>query len=196
VSYVKRILIDMDDCTCQFRQGYVDLVNELFGTEHTLEEVSIGWDCDKDLKLSRSQKSLVWRTMNSHGWAQTLKPMPGAIEAIKRLKVKYEVIFVTKQLVTSDTWGYDRYRWIKKHLGAKFADDLHCTRKKYSVDGDYLIEDNVVNCEDWLADRKLRSKHPARVILYAWPYNENHDLCATKATRLPDWKSILKSFGC
>lgn len=196
MGHIKRVLIDLDDTTCQFRQGYIDLVNELFGTQHTLAEISMDYYCDLAIKLTKAQQSQVWQAINKRGWSQSLQPMPGAVEAIQRLKSRYEVAFLTKQSLSSETWNYDRYRWVKKWFGAELAENIHFTRKKHAVCGDYLIEDHVENCKAWLVDRQLRSKHPARVILYAWPYNEYHDICSTKASRLPDWPSIVKAFGC
>ena len=183
---MKRVLIDVDDVAAQFRRGYLDTVMRIHGINIDMSTTLSSWDIDHTLQLTRQQLNAVWREINSPGWAQTLEPMPGVLEAVVNLSSRYEVMFVTKPLKSSDTWQSDRRKWVRKWFGPAMSENVVQTGKKYAVDGNWLIEDKPEHAEQWIADRMEHSRRRCQAILYAWPYNAD-----SKFTRLPDWPSIV-----
>lgn len=188
-----RLLIDIDDVSAMFRYRFMQLVNEIHGTNLRYENCQGYWEVSKAMGLTERQAAPVWRAVNSNGFAQTLEPMPGVQEAVERLAQHYEVMFVTKPLRSSPTWVYDRTHWVKKHFGVALSKNIHSTGAKYAVDGNVLIEDTPSHAVAWLADRIEHSRRNCYAVLYAWPYNE--DQGQHSFPRFPDWPAITNHIG-
>lgn len=193
---MKRVLIDVDDVTGQFRRAAIELANQMFGLNVDISQC-VAWNVEEMFPtLTEDQIVQLWEKICGPGWGQTLLPMPGAVEAIDRIARKYQVAFVTKPLKLSPTWCYDRRLWIAKYFGEVLANSVHNTSMKYAVDGNYLIEDTISHLVEWLRDRKEHSRRDFKAIIYAWPYNEAHPIETQYHVRLPDWPSIEDYLEC
>jgi len=74
-----------------------------------------------------------------------MEPMPGAIEAINRLKEKYEVyILSTAPWYNPSSW-MEKRQWVGKYFGEIFHKRLILTHHKELNIGDYLIDDRTRN---------------------------------------------------
>lgn len=203
MRHPRRVLIDVDDVTGQFRLAAIQLANRMFNLDVRLATCT-AWNINEMFPmLSKRQLDYLWEAIESPGWAQEMLPMHGAVAGILRIAAKYEVAFVTKPLKSSMTWGYDRRMWIAKYFGEDLAENLNSTGMKYAVDGDYLIEDTLTHVAEWLADRNQHSKRTFKAIIYAWPYNEIDTPerqrlvhLMDRCVRLPDWYSIVNYLGC
>lgn len=116
-----------------------------------------------------------------------LKPIDGALEALKEMEqLGYNVYIVSSPSVRGDYCHSDKNRWLKDHLGEKWARRLILTKDKTLVHGDYLIDDKpyihgIVSKPSW--------KH----VTYAQSYNID---LPDKNERVyirdwKDWKVIL-----
>ena len=74
-----------------------------------------------------------------------MDPMPGAIEAVHKLKEHYDVyILSTAPWENPSAWS-DKLLWIKKYLGDVFYKRVVITHCKNLCAGDYLVDDNFKN---------------------------------------------------
>jgi len=109
--------IDMDDTLCDFAgQAYLDLL-----------------ECP-DIRWPQSQ----------HGFFTKLKPLPNAIESLKKLDEMGEDVWILSRPSINNPLCYtDKFLWIREHLGLDFADRLIlCTDKgRVGTEDDYLIDD-------------------------------------------------------
>lgn len=186
---LKILLIDVDDVTAQFRRKFVDMANNILGTEISFESSLHCYEIEKGMNLTKAQNSKVWVEVNKKGFASSLDLMPGAGDAVENLSKKYEVMFLTSPLKSSDTWVSDRRRWMRKHFGRVLEDSIITTKSKFAVDGDYFIDDRPEMINKWTSERLRRcgSHSTPKPMLYAWPYNEG-----TPAPRFRSWEDITK----
>lgn len=75
------------------------------------------------------------------GFFALMDPMPGAIEAVKKLSQHYEVfILSTAPWKNPSSWS-DKRIWVEKFFGDIFFKRIILTHRKDLVMGDYLIDD-------------------------------------------------------
>lgn len=80
-----------------------------------------------------------------------MPPMPGAIEAYKKLSKKFDTyILSTAPWDNPSAWS-DKLQWVKKHLGNTTHRRLIITCHKNLNKGDYLIDDMNKNGADKFA---------------------------------------------
>ena len=74
-----------------------------------------------------------------------MKPMPGALEAVRKLNEKYNCyILSTAPWNNLSAWS-DKVAWITKHLDDVFHKKMIITHCKHLCKGDYLIDDRDKN---------------------------------------------------
>ena len=75
------------------------------------------------------------------GFFALMDPMPGAIEAVRKLSQHYEVfILSTAPWKNPSSWS-DKRIWMEKFFGDIFFKRIILTHRKDLVMGDYLIDD-------------------------------------------------------
>ena len=73
------------------------------------------------------------------------EPIPGAIEAFKKLYVEFDVYFLSTAPWSNPTSLGSKRRWVQKHLGKLAHKRLILTHRKDLLMGDYLIDDRPNN---------------------------------------------------
>ncbi len=74
-----------------------------------------------------------------------MKPIPGAIEAVKTLSQHYDVfVLSTAPWKNPSAWG-DKRNWIVEYFGDIFIKKIILTHRKDICQGDYLIDDRGYN---------------------------------------------------
>ena len=112
-----------------------------------------------------------------------MDPMPGALEAVKRISAsgKYEMyILSTAPWGNPGSWT-DKVLWVKKHLDSDHPDGPFYKRMVLTHHKNLCVRDNA-----WLIDD--RTAHGSvqfgdRFIHFG-------------SERFPDWESVLKHFEC
>jgi len=72
-------------------------------------------------------------------------PMEGAIEAFKKLSIKYDTYILSTSPWDNPTAGSDKLLWVKKYLGKVAYKRLILSHHKNLNAGDYLIDDRTAN---------------------------------------------------
>ena len=99
-----------------------------------------------------------------------MQPMPGALEAVRRLNEKYDCyILSTAPWKNPSAWS-DKVSWITKYLDDVFHKKMVITHCKHLCKGDYLIDD--------------RPKHGASEFEGEWIHFGSE--------KFPDWDSVLE----
>ena len=79
-----------------------------------------------------------------------MDPMPGAIEAVRKLAEKYDVYILSTAPWKNPTALNDKLEWVKIHFGGEkdspFYKRLIFTHHKDLCHGDYLIDDRPNKC--------------------------------------------------
>ena len=148
INQKKRVFVDMDNVLVDFPSGLAEVSDEL-------------------------KKEYEGRPDEIPGLFSKMAPMPGAIEAIHKLKEKYDLfILSTAPWNNSSAWS-DKLLWVKRYLPEVFYKRIIITHRKDLCVGDYLIDDRGKNgtsefCGEWIQ---------------------------FGSERFPDWSSILNYLG-
>jgi len=79
------------------------------------------------------------------GLFSLMRPVPGAIEAVRMLSQHYDVfILSTAPWKNPSAWG-DKRNWVVEHFGDIFFKRIILTHRKDLCQGDYLIDDRGYN---------------------------------------------------
>ena len=96
-----------------------------------------------------------------------MKPMPGGIEALKKLNEKYDMYILTTAPWRNETALQDKKDWLNKHLGDIIKKKVIFSHHKELLMGDYLIDDRI--CSEFKGKQFIFGSE-----------------------EYPDWDSILK----
>lgn len=84
-----------------------------------------------------------------------MDPLPGAIEAVKRLSEVYDVFILSTAPWNNPSAWSDKLLWVKRYFGDIFYKRIILTHRKDLCMGDYLIDDRSKNgasefCGEWI----------------------------------------------
>lgn len=98
---------------------------------------------DKAHKQALIKTPKVLYPQSVFGFYLNLKPIPGAIEAYKKLKLDYDVCILTKPSVINAMSYTEKRYWIEIYLGYSECENLIISCDKTLLKGDILIDDNI-----------------------------------------------------
>lgn len=74
-----------------------------------------------------------------------MKPIPGALEAVRKLNEKYDCYILSTAPWNNPSAWSDKVTWITEHLDDVFHKKMVITHCKHLCKGDYLIDDRGKN---------------------------------------------------
>lgn len=129
----KIIFIDMDNVLVDFKSG----INRLD------EQTQMAYDEHIDSKTGIKYKS---HFDEVPGIFALMDPMPGAVDAVRKLQERYELYILSTAPWNNPTAWYDKLQWVKRYFGGKEGDVFYkriiLSHHKDLCHGDYLIDDN------------------------------------------------------
>jgi 5'(3')-deoxyribonucleotidase len=157
------VLVDCDGVLANYTRSLLDAINRDRGTSYSDDDID-QFDIAKALKLGPE----IWAYAQAPGFCAALAPMPGAREALDRMRQFAKVVCVTAP-TDSDTWQRERDIWLRQHMGfdRKLIIQAH---DKVSCHGDVLIDDRADTIEAWQA--KYGPMCGAKALLYRQPWNK------------------------
>ncbi len=130
---IKKILyLDMDGVVADFEKGIRGLQPEMkeFSSFEDLKVLSDGFDlvCYANPEIYHH-----------------LPPVPGAIEAVRKLSAIYEVYFLSTAMWDLPESFTGKRMWVEKHFGDLGKKKLILTHRKDLMRGDFLVDDRTHN---------------------------------------------------
>lgn len=120
---------------------------------------------------------LIDELMAQEGFFLSLKPIPGAVEAVLALADEgHDIRICTTPIRDYRYCLAEKAQWIDQHLGPAFVDKMILTRDKTVVRGDLLIDDKP--------DIKGACRPEWRQVLVDQAYNKHR----TDLPRVRDWR--------
>lgn len=171
------ILVDMDDVLEQLVIGWVEYINNKFGT-HASAELVRSWDMTQAFPgLTHEQ---VYSAVDDDALWDLVTPMPGAVEALHTLiELGHEVYIVTASQYTTLRAKMEKvlFRYFP------FIDWEHViiTSNKHMICGDVLIDDGPHNL----------SGGSYKKILFTANHNRSFDETSVGALRADNWEEVL-----
>lgn len=100
-----------------------------------------------------SSTALRW-PQSRYGFFLNLDPIPGGVEVVNELRLKYDVCILTAPSVKNPLCYAEKRMWIEKHFDMDMVENLIITKRKNLVMGDFLIDDNLTGCgqENWAGE--------------------------------------------
>ena len=123
-----------------------------------------------ELQSEETLKEYEGRLDEIPGLFSQMKPMPGALEAVRRLNETYDCYILSTAPWNNPSAWSDKVAWITEHLDDVFHKKMIITHCKHLCKGDYLIDD--------------RDKHGASEFEGEWIHFGSE--------RFPNWETVLE----
>ncbi len=190
---IKRIGIDLDEVLADFVPSYINFHNLNFGTKIELASFT-SFDLSEVYKTSREEVEIRVRKFYKSEEFHNLKPVRGAITAVKKLSKKFELFIITSRPeIVSESTLY----WIKKHFTKQFK-KIHFAFNPY-LKSSYLKKKSdiakLLNVDLFIEDNldfaTSVAKSGIKVLLFNRLWNQAKSL-HPNITRVSSWKDILE----
>jgi 5'(3')-deoxyribonucleotidase len=164
VSVSLPLLVDWDGVISQFVPAFISVYNEYADQDARSRVRADEWGFDQVLK----DKQAVKRAWNDARIFSEQDPYPGAIEALRELNDRYEVLIVTACTDKHALVVPAKFRWYRKHMPFMKPEQFIYARNKQWIRGQCLIDDYHENVLGWMQI----NKKPAILIQRSWNKNE------------------------
>jgi 5'(3')-deoxyribonucleotidase len=157
-----RILIDLDEIVVDLKGTWLAQYNKDYDDNLTTADITT-WEIDQLVKPECGDKILSYTHVD--GFYYGLKPIDGAIEAVKYLATKHNVMILSAGSANPNS-AAEKIRWVQEHLGFKRQRVMIGQLKEW-VKGDVLIDDSPGQIKNY------RKEWPnAHILTIEYPYNE------------------------
>jgi 5'-nucleotidase len=175
-----RILIDLDGTVVDWEAAFESTLLSLHPAA-TLRDAATydavaRWDAPKGIVLDVINRALDYSRM---------KAKAGAVEAIAEMKAAgLDVWICSKNTAPNYFCASDKIGWVKKRLGADFAERTILIHDKTLVHGDILIDDR--------ADISIGAMTPSWThVVFDAEYNREMDANVPRLTNWAEWREVL-----
>ena len=170
------ILVDMDDVLELLAAGWVEYLNERYGTNTRPEDLH-DWDIGKAFPTLTHEQ--VYAAVNDDALWDYVRPMPGAVEGLRALMEKHEVYIVTA--TTYQTLPAKMDKVLFRYFPFLQWRQVIITENKHLIHGDILIDDGPHNL----------TGGDYRKILFTAHHNRAFDEKTVGAVRVNNWQEAL-----
>lgn len=186
-----RILCDLDGIVVDLYGAWLSLYNKEYKDSLTVNDLD-QFDMHKNVKPECGSK--IYDYLETKDFFFNLKPLPGAVAALRKIAKVHEVVILTAAVSYPES-AADKIRWIAKYLPFINRKDVIVCTKKYYVYGDILIDDKSGN----IISQKAHWPK-TKIYTIAYPYNNDvKRLCKVRADDCTNtktaWQQILNELG-
>nr|WP_235885727.1 5'(3')-deoxyribonucleotidase [Paenibacillus cymbidii] len=172
MEYLTTLLVDMDSVIVDLMSEWHRRYNERYHDTLSVAKLR-SWDSEIYVKPECGVK--IYDFLDEPGLFLELQPLPGAIDALRRLKRSHDVVIVT----SSRTYAYtDKELWVERHLPFIGKRNLIYSHRKELICGDLLFDDAPPNLEAFRGSGRL-------AVAMDYPYNRDVDV-----PRVSDWQEF------
>ena len=172
------VLIDMDDVLECLLEAWLNYNNEKFGTHVTLEDIC-EWDLSKAFP-GFTKEAVYAAELDASIW-KTVKPMPGADEALRKLISDGHSIYVVTATMY-ETLQAKMDDVLFKYFPYLSWDQVIIANNKHLIKGDVLIDDGPHNLTGGEYEK----------ILFTAPHNRFFDEKEIGAVRVSNWNEAYE----
>lgn len=172
-------LVDVDGVIADFLGTLVDAIQARINLDGREAELGLvkrphewtSWGMEEN--LTPEQCKLGEEILTRTPFPSYVRPMPGAVDAVRQLRGEGVVYAVTAPWHSHPQWEKLRRDWLYKHFGV-LGRHVVSASTKHIIDGDVLVDDKPDHVDAW---KEHRRKTP---VLFGHNYNANlHDKHAT-----------------
>ena len=173
------ILIDMDDVLECLLEAWLEYNNRKFGTSVQPDDI---WEWDLSKAFPGHTKEEVYAAELDAGIWDTVRPMPGADEALRKLMADGHAIYVVTATLY-ETLPSKMDRVLFRYFPYLSWNQVIVTGNKHMIKGDVLIDDGPHNL----------SGGEYRKILFSAPHNRAFDEKTVGAIRVNNWDEAYEA---
>lgn len=137
-----RILIDMDDTITDFLKGVVEEYNNIYETNHSIEEIT-EWVIPSSFEFD------LFSVLRLTDVLTRITPKLDGIEYINKWIDEGYDVFIVSDCDNRYQAYRDKLKWIQKYIPKFDLSHFIPCKEKYVISGDVLIDDNLDNLEKW-----------------------------------------------
>lgn len=178
-----QVRLDVDGVICDFLGPALETINELTGQNARLDQMTTWHLFDAfTFDVPKKIQEACYDVWKAPGWCRALPVYPDAVLGVERLREIADVIIVTSPM-NGDTWCNERERWLMKHFGFTRDQIIH-TNAKWTVSGDFLVDDKTSHCVAW------KASHPDGVAV-RWDQVTNRHDRYTQGPTVYGWSDLI-----
>lgn len=153
------IIVDLDDTTVDLKTEWLALYNEKYNDNMLIADAT-------DFTLANVVKPECGIKVNeflTYDLFRNLKPLAGAIEALKYLNSKHTIHIVSAHHVAHPQSALAKLEWCNQHLPFLDQDYITLCRQKHLISADVIVDDKyqtIAACSAFMAAATI-----------AWPWN-------------------------
>jgi 5'-nucleotidase len=174
--------IDSDGCVTNIIENWVNVYNKKYGDNLPVSAFAGGPEVDLETIVKPECGSKIYDFLSEPGFFEQLTPLPGAVEAMKRLcnNPALDCYVLTNYSGDAEP-AKGKVLYFKKHFPFLDPDRIILCKPKHLVFGHILIDDSVKNLYEWSAFQSGNDLHDHHTILIdsAGTYMENNRVDAT-----------------
>ena len=193
-GYRPRIAVDVDEVLAQFLLSLNSYYAERFGKQYHIEHYDEYYFCKVWNCSPEASNDIVHQFFESHHFRDGIVPVPGALDVLKKLQSKCDLVVVTsRQTAIQDA----TLRWIEAHYPGIFTELYFCNH--FALEGESFTKAEIMKkhgIDMLIDDNKNYALESAEegldVILFgSYPWN---DACADheKIQRCNGWDDIYE----
>lgn len=175
------IAIDCDNVVCNLQEVVVNLFNERYGTDYTLNDFT-EYDIMNVLPTAEAVK--MKEIYAEPGLYDLVKPLPGAQAALQKLVNMGHKVYIVTDAV-HETYG-EKVEFIRRYFPCISMDNIVCMKHKYLFKCDVLVEDNL--------DNLLSGQHYWRIVMNL-PWNDWDKDYIYGIERCYGWSDVLAAIN-
>ena len=134
------IAIDMDNILCNLQEVVVNLFNERYSTNYTIDDFT---DYDVAQVLPKNEAILMKTMYGEDNLYSNIKPLPGAQNAIEKLINAGHQVYVVSDVIPK-TYS-EKVEWLRFYFPQIDEAHIVAMKHKHMFKCDVLIEDNMAN---------------------------------------------------
>jgi 5'(3')-deoxyribonucleotidase len=176
-----RVLLDVDGVLADFVGHTLTLLGDMAPAGG--RDAFTSWDMLSAMSpRARAETEARWRRP---GWCLTMPVCTGAQNAVDRIGLRADVVYVTAPMHGAPHWMYERSLWLERQFAADpraivFAHD------KSLVSGNVFVDDRAENVDEWAA------AHPdSTALLWDAPYNRHWVPAGRNSMRVAAWADVI-----
>ncbi len=139
-----RLLVDVDEVLADFQSPAFEVIARITGRSYKPEDFEV-WDIFT--ALNDEELQAVGEAIELPGFCSSLRPTPGAVEAIWEIR-EFADVYVVTSPQHNRHWVYERTEWLMEHFKFKKAQIIH-TAAKYMVRGHAFLDDKPEHVQHW-----------------------------------------------